>query len=150
MKFSLIAIAAVLAAGTAGAEGWSHAAPGMGQYEGLFESEDGTYGVNYACSGSYSQVGLKADGLHVAAGESTISVDGEVVATGNTTYNSKWDATSYTTSVEVEWGDTLKDRHNDFILALGGGHHAVWTTPSGKTFDIDLTGSGDIRNCVMD
>ena len=81
----------------------------MGQYEGLFESEDGSYSVNYACAGSYSEVSLNADGLHVAAGERTISVDGKVVATGSTTYNSKWDATRYETRVESEWGPAMKD-----------------------------------------
>lgn len=151
MKLHLIPLTAMLlaSAGMTSAQEWSHAAPGLGQYEGLLETEDGAMGINYACADSYSQVGFKANGVHVAAGVSTITVDGEQVATGNTTYNSKWDATSFTTRVEAEWGPKLKNEHNKLVQALAEGAEAVWTTPSGKSFTFTLKGSSDIVSCLL-
>ncbi|MFG6572285.1 hypothetical protein ACGYLO_11830 [Sulfitobacter sp. 1A13353] len=151
MKFHLIPATAVMLAlaGTASAQEWSHASPGMGQHEGLLETEDGATGINYACADSYSQVGFKADGVHVAAGVSTISVDGEVVAEGNTTYNSKWDATSFTNKVESEWGPKLKNEHNKLVQALAQGAEAIWTTPNGESFNFSLKGSSDIVSCLI-
>ena len=151
MKFHLIPAAALITAlaGTAFAQEWSHAAPGMGQFEGLLETEDGAMGINYACAESYSQVGFKANGVHVAAGVSTISVDGEQVAAGNTTYNSKWDATSFTNRTEAEWGPKLKDAHNKLVQALAERSEAVWTTPSGESFTFSLKGSSNIVACLL-
>jgi hypothetical protein len=127
--------------------GWVHAAPGLGQHEGTFTGADDAYGLNYACAAGYSQIGLRAKGMHIAAGESTISVDGFPVITGNTTYNSKWDGTSFTNQVEAEWGETLKEAHNKLVMALARGTEAVWTTPSGTEFKISLSGSADIKYC---
>lgn len=151
MKFSLafMALPALMIASAASAEGWTHAAAAMGQFEGSYSSEDESFGVNYGCSPSYSQVGFQVKGLHIAAGESTIAVDGKAVATGNTTYNSKWDATSFTTKVQAEWGPKLKTAHNDLINAIAKGSKAVWTTPSGESYEIDLTGSSDIKSCLI-
>jgi len=150
MKIMSTALALTLIAGAAAAEGWTHASPGLDQFEGGYNAAEDAYGLDYACAPAYSQVGFRAKGLHVAAGESTISVDGEELLALNTTYNSKWDATSVTQQVEAEWGDQLKEAHNALVMALARGSEAVWTTPSGETFTIDLTGSADIKNCVME
>lgn len=138
-----------LIAGAAAAEGWTHASPGLGQHEGRFSAEDDAFAIDYTCSPSSSQIGFRAKGLHIAAGESTIAVDGETLLTANTTYNSKWDATSVTQRVEAEWGDQLKDAHNALIMAIARGSEAVWTTPSGQTFTFNLSGSADIKHCAI-
>lgn len=152
MKFMTSALFSITVclAGAATAEGWTHASPGLSQFEGTFDASGGNYGMNYACSPSYSQIGFRAQGLHIAAGESKISVDGVELVSGNTTYNSKWDATSFTNQVEAEWGARLKEAHNNLINALARGTEAIWTTPSGDSFTIDLTGSSGIKNCVIE
>ncbi len=151
MKVHLLHATALLMAlaGMASAQEWSHAAPGMDQFEGLLETEDGSSGINYACSTNYSQVGFQAKGVHVAAGVSTVSVDGEPVAAGNTTYNSKWDATSFTNRSEAEWGPQLKESHNKLVQAIASGSELIWTTPSGESFTFSLKGSSNIVACLL-
>jgi hypothetical protein len=144
-----LALTSIAFAGGAFAEGWTHASPGLDQFEGSFNAVDDAWGVDYSCSPGFSSLGFRAKGIHVAAGESTITVDGVELAKGNTTYNSKWDATSFSQKVEAEWGDQLKDSHNALIMALARGTEAIWTTPSGDSFSIDLTGSADIKYCEM-
>lgn len=147
---TVIFASALLAASGAMAQDWTHAAAAMGQFEGGVRSADDTHGIDYSCNPNMSQIGFFADGVHVAAGESTISVDGTELVSGNTTYNSSWDATSFTNRVEARWGDKLIDEHNALVDALASGYEASWTTPSGETYTFDLTGSADIKSCLVD
>lgn len=130
--------------------GWVHAPGTMGQYEGYFTGPDDAYGIDYACGPGYSSVGFRAKGLHLDAGESTLSVDGTEFASGNTTYNSKWDATSFSARFENNWSDDLKDRHNAMLNALSMGREMTWVTPSNEVFKMSLIGSYDIVACLVD
>lgn len=141
--------AMALSAKSAPADDWIHSAASMGQFEGTWSDDVAGVAISYGCSGLSSSVNFMADGLHVAAGKSLIEIDGEQVFEGNTTYNSLRDKTGVSSRVEARWGERQKSAHNAIINGLASGSEAVWTTPSGDVFQIDLTGSSEIRNCVM-
>ncbi|WP_157374320.1 hypothetical protein [Salipiger sp. CCB-MM3] len=136
-------------AGGASAEGWHHAAAPMGQFEGNYSTSDESYGLFYGCTGMSSRLTFSAKGAHIAAGLSSITVDGKEVATGDTTYSSRQDRTIFSSDVQRDWGQLRKDEHNAIITALATGSEAIWTTPSGDRFTFDLTGSSGIKKCEM-
>lgn len=131
------------------ASDWTHAALMLGQFEGSLSNQaEGTF-VHYSCSGISSTVSFSVDGLHIDSGKSVIEVDGTQVFEGNTIYNSAWNKTSVSSRAEAEWGAVQKKKHNKIINALASGNEAVWTSPNGEVFTFDLTGSSDIRNCMV-
>jgi hypothetical protein len=139
--------ALTLAAQSAAAAEWTHVPLMLGQFEGHYSTDESS--IFYSCSGLSSSVSFSANGLHVAKGDSSIKVDGKEVLSGNTVYNSTRDITSIGERVEQQYGDRLKNEYNTIINALASGNEAVWTTPNGETFTFDLTGSSDIRNCLV-
>lgn len=153
MKRLIAVTAAALIATPAFAEEWSHVSAPMGQKEGgirLSSEADGDYGINYSCAFSYSKVSFSVKSMQVAEGESEIRVDGDEVITGNTSYDSAWNETTFLSAVETEYGDAQKARHNALIEALASGRTVSWVTPNGASYDIPLTGSSNIRRCKMD
>ncbi len=151
MSHARIALSLTLAllTGPALAQEWGHAAAPMGQYEGGISMGDGAYAISYGCAGFYGTVSLHATGVHVAAGQSVLRVDGVEVARGNTVYNSESDATVYEFRAEREWDPKLWEPYNRVVNALASGTEAVWEAPSGETFSFPLTGSAEIRSCLM-
>lgn len=148
LKSIFVGAMAITATQAASAEGWIHNALAMGQFEGGLTTEDGA-GLMYSCSPLSSSISLSADGMHIAAGKSTLEVDGEQVLETNTVYNSSWDKTEVSSRVEAEWGDVQKDKHNAIIKALASGSVATWKTPNGDSFVFDLSGSSKVRSCIM-
>lgn len=144
-----LSLSVCLMAGPALAGEWQHAAAPMGQFEGGISMEEGAYGITYGCAGSYGNLTFFAEGVHVAAGEGVVRIDGREVSRGGVDYNSLPDLTRYNLNAQYSYGPASWPRYNDLITALSGGTEAVWETPSGAVFTIPLTGSADIRSCLM-
>jgi hypothetical protein len=143
-----LSLATALMAEPALAE-WRHAAAPMGQFEGGVALEGDTAGIGYGCADSYGTLEFYAKGIHVAAGESVIRIDGQEVARGNTQYNSVPDLTRFSLNVQRSYGPGGWTQYNAAINALASGTEAVWETPTGETFSFSLDGSAKIRSCLM-
>lgn len=146
---TVLSMTTALMAGPALTQEWQHAAAPMGQFEGGITMEEGSYGISYGCADFYGNLTFFAEGVHVAAGEGVILVDGREVARGNVSYNSLPDLTRFNLNVQSSYGQASWSRYNDLITAVAGGSEVVWETPSGAAFTIPLTGSAGIRSCLM-
>lgn len=148
-RLAALAMTAALLAAPALAEEWRHASAPMGQYEGGVSVDGDAHGISYGCSGISGSLTFYATGVHVAAGESVIRVDGREVARGNTQYNSTPNLTRFALDVQHSYGPGGWTRYNGAINALASGTEAVWETPTGETFRFPLSGSAKVRSCLM-
>lgn len=128
---------------------WEHAAAPMGQFEGRISLDGDAFGAYYGCADSFGNFTFFAKGVHVGAGESIIRIDGREVARGNTQYNSVPDDTRFSLDVQRSFGLNGWTRYNDLISAIAAGSEAVWETPTGEEFIFPLSGSAQIRSCLM-
>ena len=150
MKTTAIAALLAIIAAPVWAEKWEHASAPMGQYEGGITMENDSYGLTYGCSGLGTTISLYAQGLYVAKGESTLTVDGKsVISDVDTTFSSRSGYTNIYYNVKSDYGPEAMDKINNTIAALASGMSATWTTPSGKVFNFPLKDSAEITACKM-
>jgi hypothetical protein len=149
-RVPVLSFATMLVATAAFAQDWRHASAPMGQYEGGISLDTDSYGAYYGCAGSFGNLTFFAKGVHVGAGESVIRVDGREVARGNTQYNSVPDDTRFSIDVQHSFGPAGWTRYNELILAIAAGAEALWETPTGEVFIFPLSGSAQIRSCLME